>query len=242
MNQFYYLNDEKQPVGPLGEAELGTLLQANAISEETLVALSGEEEWSRLGDRIESGPSLPKVPGVTPPAALTAGKDTISMSFISRAMDWFESWVAIGKRRLWISGAIAIVVVFLLVRWIGGIGASGLVGQTYEYREYSGEAGSNDYCLVWGKRVTFVTRSKGKFSKGVVTEWNSFPSEEKLERTMHEHEYPMKWSKFGRKVTVKVSDDDESVYVFEVASDEEQKLIEAKHFDSTEPWVYQLTK
>ncbi len=52
--KYYYLNNEKKPVGPHTLNEIQNLMQAGVINEETLAAVAGDSKWKPLSELVEN--------------------------------------------------------------------------------------------------------------------------------------------------------------------------------------------
>ncbi len=77
MNQrYFYLNDKKQLQGPHSMQQLEELCDSGAITEGTLVAMEGGDQWSPFRTYRAGGstvPTAPNVPAIPADAATTSG-------------------------------------------------------------------------------------------------------------------------------------------------------------------------
>lgn len=67
MTDFYYLNGEQQPVGPMSLEAIRRLADAGIVDSEVLVCPAGEQEWKSLREWIAEGTRPVGPPRVPPP-------------------------------------------------------------------------------------------------------------------------------------------------------------------------------
>ncbi len=70
MTEYYYLNEQNTPTGPVSLAQLADMMASGRVNPTTLVARKGDASWEPLGSVLsrekvepEETPALPEVPG-----------------------------------------------------------------------------------------------------------------------------------------------------------------------------------
>lgn len=60
MQQYYYLNEERKPVGPHSEDEMRAFLLSGMLKEDRLAAVAGSSSWKTLGELLAESGNTPK--------------------------------------------------------------------------------------------------------------------------------------------------------------------------------------
>lgn len=109
MADFYYLNTDNQPVGPMGLEGIRKLVTANIVSSDVQVCPAGEEEWKPLSD-WEAPANLPIGPPLTPPPPRPSSLGTAGI--VSPSWKNLPDWTAPAAAGV---GVLSILVTFLPV-------------------------------------------------------------------------------------------------------------------------------
>lgn len=86
---FYYLNDEQQPVGPMGLESIRKLVDAGVVDAGVMVCRAGEQDWKPLPDWGESATASVGPPLVPPPPRSQSSSSAAgSVTFPEVLPDW----------------------------------------------------------------------------------------------------------------------------------------------------------